>query len=173
MFRTQFCAHDRVFSEPGNFERTIYTGQFDDDGILRVVVAGKENLDDFIQSHRDSVDLKIMLKRYKSGEIQDLARVRGIYGDFTKAPASYAEMLNIIKQGRELFEKLPVDARAEFGHDYNRFVASFDSPIFYNTMRRYGIIPDVPGIGNSAGNPVESGKSVESEVQQKVGDTNE
>lgn len=142
-FRSQYDEHKSFFAHPGSTERVVYKSQYDDDGVLQIIPDGKENLTDFIQSHKDSCDINVLMKRYKNGEIQDLERVRGIYGDFTKAPKTYSEMLNIVLSGQELFEKLPLEQRANFGHDFGRFIASYDSPIFYESLRSAGLLDAV------------------------------
>lgn len=160
-FPTQFRAHFRPMSESGKTERIVYKSQYNDDGVLEIVEAGKENLADFIQSHADSVDIHVLLRRYKNGEISDFERVRGIYGDFTKAPRTYAEMLNTVIQGQQLFESLPVEERAKFNHNYAEFISSFDTPKFYEAMQVSGFVEKAP----VADEVQESVKNMESEVK--------
>lgn len=160
-FPTQFRKHLRVTSEPGKTERIVYKSQYNDDGVLEIVEAGKENLADFIQSHADSVDIHVLLRRYKNGEISDFERVRGIYGDFTRAPRTYAEMLNTVIQGQQLFESLPLEERAKFNHNYAEFISSFDTPKFYEAMQVSGFAEKAP-VTSEVQEPV---KNAESEVK--------
>jgi hypothetical protein len=160
-FPTQFRKYLRVTSEPGVTEKVVYKSQYNDDGVLEIVPAGKENMTDFIQSHADSVDIHVLLRRYKNGEISDFERVSGIYGDFVKAPRTYAEMLNTVIQGQQLFESLPVEERAKFNHNYAEFISSFDTPKFYEAMQVSGFAEKAP-VAVEVQEPV---KNMESEVK--------
>ncbi|ALS03491.1 VP3 [Gokushovirus WZ-2015a] len=83
-----------------------------------------------IQSHKDSVDIHVLLSRYQNGDVHALQRVQGVFGDFTQLPKTYADALNLVNDGKQLFDGLPVDVRAKFGHDFARFVASIGTPEF-------------------------------------------
>lgn len=88
----------------------------------------------FIQSHADSVDIHVLLARYKNGEVDALSRVQGAYGDFTDMPTTYAELLNRVNEGKAFFESLPVDIRAKFDHNFAQFMAGMDKPDFLDKL---------------------------------------
>lgn len=134
MFRTQYLKHDRVHVPLGSRVKTLFSPSFDSVGRLSLVESGEANLYAEIQSHRDSVDINVLLSRYRNGDSDALTAVQGFYGDFTKAPTSFADALNCVIAARQYFDSLPVEARANFGHDFNRFVASMDSPTFYSDI---------------------------------------
>lgn len=140
-FRTQYDSRQPVYQPAGSPIRTIYGPKFDGNGRMYLVETGKENLYDYIQSHADSVDIHVILKQYQNGDVSVLSRVQGAYGDFTQMPKTFAEALNTLIAAEQYFNGLPVDVRAQFGHNFNQFIASMDAPDFTSRM---GIAPDAP-----------------------------
>lgn len=147
--RTQFSLHNRVFQEPGSTEHILYTSKIDDDGVIQLVESGKENIYDMIQSHKDSCDIHVLLKRFEQGDPDALSRAQGAYGDFTNMPESYAQLLNSVIAGEQYFMSLPVEIRAKFGHSFEQFMVSMDKPDFAEKM---GFISEQPA-GSSPAEP--------------------
>lgn len=137
-FRTQFSQSERVYQPAGNPVKTLYGPVFDKQGRMRLEEIGKENLYDYIQSHADSVNIHILLKQYQNGDPSVLSRVQGAYGDFTQMPRTFAEALNTMIAAEQYFNSLPVETRAQFGHNFNQFIASMDQSDF---TQRMGIAP--------------------------------
>lgn len=142
VFRTQYgdkldrvARYSYLFRDPdsvtGSPVRDIYEGRYDDDGRIVLDLIGREDLYGYIQSHRDSVDINVLLNRYRNGDVDALNRINGIYGDFTSAPASYAEMLNTVIRGEHEFYKLPLEVRERFNNSFGEFVASMGKPDFF------------------------------------------
>ena len=133
-FATQYRERTRFPSNGGQRERILYQPKFDENGVMDLVEAGREDLYDFIQSHADSVDIHVLLARYQNGDIDALSRVQGAYGDFTNMPTSYAELLNKVNEGQSFFNSLPVDIRAKFNHNFAEFMAGMDKPDFLDKL---------------------------------------
>ena len=91
--KTQFMEHARVHANPGNPEKILYTPKFAEDGSMELIEAGKDNLYDYIQSFRDSVDLNVILARFSNGEVDALSKAQGFYADVTDFPKNMAEAL--------------------------------------------------------------------------------
>lgn len=125
-FFTQYDEHPRVHQTLGSREKVLYTSKVLDDGTIDLIESGKEDLYGYIQSHKDSVDINVLLARYQNGDPTALARVQGSYGDFTQMPKTYAELLNAMIAGEQYFNSLPVETRAKFDHDFNKFMAGMD-----------------------------------------------
>ena len=98
MFKTWHDQRDRVHCDHGQREKILYAPEFDRNGIMTLKASGRENLYDFIQSHRDSVDLHKILDRFQSGDVGALSRVQGSFGDFSQFPQ------NILKPGSLTFD---------------------------------------------------------------------
>lgn len=140
-FRSQYESHDRIYQPEGDPVKTLYGPIFDKQGHMELQEIGQENLYDYIQSHADSVDIHVILKQFEQGDVSVLSRVQGAYGDFTQMPKTFAEALNTLIAAEQYFNGLPVEVRAQFGHNFNQFIASMDQPDFSSRM---GIAPEVP-----------------------------
>lgn len=123
MFRTQFD-RERVCANVGSSEKILYRAQVDKYGAVELIEAGKEDIYEFIQSHKDGVDIHVLLQRFQNGDASVFSRVQGTYGDFTQVPKTYADMLNIVIAGEQYFNILPVEERAKYGHSFEKFIAS-------------------------------------------------
>lgn len=139
-FKTQYDAHARVYQDPGNPIKDVYSPRYTDDGVLDLVVTGRENLYEFIQSHKESVDIHVLLTRFANGETDVLSRIQGFYADASDMPKTYAEVLNAVIAGEETFARLPVEVKQRFGNSFAVWLSSMDSPDF---PERMGIKSDV------------------------------
>ena len=140
-FRNQYDEHVRFQSNLGSRIKDVLAPIFDEKGVMTLEKVGEENLYDYIQSHKDSVDIYSILKRYQAGDEAVLSKVQGMYGDFTSFPATYAEALNAMNAAETYFMSLPVETRAKFGHSFQQFLASMDKPEFLDNM---GLVPKEP-----------------------------
>lgn len=91
------------------------------DGTHDFKETGKINIYEKIQSHRESVDLALMIKRYEQGDDTALDRVRGFYADTLGMPTTLAETLQRLEDSKALFASLPPDMRDEFNHNPDEF----------------------------------------------------
>lgn len=126
MFRTQF-ERVRVCSNVGSPVHILYSPVVDKSGNFTLSESGRENIYEFIQSHKDSVDIHVLMQRFENGDASVFSRVQGSYGDFTNLPKSFAEMLNVIIAGQSYFDSLPVEERAKYDHSFEKFIASLDA----------------------------------------------
>lgn len=151
-FSTQYDKHLRVYAEPGSGVKEIFSPYYTEEGILELEVTGKENLYEYIQSHKDSVDIHVILQRFvDSGDPSVLQRVQGFSFDATDMPKTYAEALNAMISAENYFNSLPVETRAQFGHSFQQFLASMDKPGFVSKL---GFVADiVPQDPNPNPNP--------------------
>lgn len=134
-FRTQYEPHERVFASAGDSVKRLYGMQVDKKtGEMCLVEKGTEKLYDYIQSHADSVDINLLLKRYANGDQDSLNARIGSYGDFLDCPVSLAEMYNTLVRGEELFASLPSETRANFNNSFSEFAAAVGSPSFYDRL---------------------------------------
>lgn len=142
-FRTQFDPHDPVFQHPGSPVKLVYSPRYDDNGVLDLIVTGQENIYDFIQSHKESTDIHVLLDRYANGETDVLQRLQGFYADVSDMPKTYAEVLNAVIVGEEAFARLPVDVKQRFDNSFAVWMSSMDRPDF---AARMGIAPQDAGM---------------------------
>lgn len=126
-FVTQYTDHDRVYAESGNPIRTLYRGRYDANGCIVLEEKGIENLYDYIQSFRDSVDLNVILARFSNGETDALSKAQGFYADVTDFPKNMAEALNRINECEEMFKSLPLAVRQKFDCSFEQFLSQSGS----------------------------------------------
>lgn len=134
VFNTQYDRRAPVYQEPGSRERLVYSPRYSDTGVLDLVVTGKENLYEYIQSHAQSVDIHYLLDRFVNGETDVLQRMQGFYGDVTSMPKTYAEVLNAVIAGEEAFSRLPVEIKQRFDNSFAVWMTSMESPDFAEKM---------------------------------------
>lgn len=152
-FKTQYDARDRIFSDPGSPEHITYAGHYDDKGRVVLEESGRENIYDFIQSHAESCDIHVLMKRYQNGDVDALSQKQGFYGDFLDFPKTYAEALNHMNEMERQFMALPVETREKFGNSFTEFLAASAEPDF---LERLGIkketasehVPAIPPVEN-------------------------
>lgn len=140
-WKTQFDARDRIISNPGSPEHIIYAGHYDEKGRVVLEESGRINLYDEIQSHAESCDIHVLLKRYESGDPTALSQRQGFFGDFLDFPKTYAEALNHMNEMESRFMKLPPDVREKFGNSFSEFLAASGEADF---LDRLGIKPEEP-----------------------------
>lgn len=133
-FKTQFDEHDRKPANIGSPDKILYQARVDENGVLDLVESGREDLYGFIQSHKDSVDIHVILKRYMDGDTSVMSRAQGVFADITDAPKSYAELLNAVIAGEQYFAQLPLDIRAKFDHSFHKWMSTMDKPEFAELM---------------------------------------
>lgn len=125
-FRTQFESHSRVVQPAGDRSHTLYSGRYTDTGHFILEESGKEDIYDKIQSHAASVDIHVILDRFRRGDIEALGdATKSIYFDTAEMPKNYAHLLNIVNEGEQAFMSLPVEERSKYGHNFVQWMMSF------------------------------------------------
>lgn len=133
-------ADNSFVSNPGSPIHQVYAPKVDPEGGITLVEAGVENTDDYIQSFAESTDLHVLLTRIQSGETDLLMKRPGSYGDFTKMPKTYAEMLQLQLDSARLFNSLPVDVKEKFNNDPNQFMAQSGTEDWFKKIEN--VLPD-------------------------------
>lgn len=97
------------------------------------------------QAHKGECDINLIMSRYeRQGVIDHLNRFGGNYGDFTMAPSSYHEALEIVRRAGEMFMDLPAKVRARFDNDPGTFVEFAEDPANLGELRELGLAPAAP-----------------------------
>lgn len=129
-FRTQFDQHDRHLQPPGDRIHDIMSGHFNDDGIFVLDVSGTEDIYAKIQSHAASVDIHVILDRFRRGDLDVLGDpARSVFLDASEMPRNYAQILNLVADGERAFMSLPVDERAKYDHSFAQWLMHFDKQL--------------------------------------------
>lgn len=124
--------------EPTSVVGSIYKLEkqlVDREGQRDLEVVGKTDFYQYIQSHKDSVDINVLLGRYQQGDVSALDRVKGQYLDISEAPKSLAEMYSFVSNASEFFNKLPLDVRKEYDFNPASFIADIGSDRWNELMQ--------------------------------------
>lgn len=140
-FMTQYDKRGRFTTSPGSPIHKIYGGHYDEKGRVVLQETGQENIYDFIQSHAESCDIHVLMKRFQNGDVSALSSRQGFYGDVLDFPKTYAEALNHMHEMESQFMELPVEVRAKFNHSFQEFLASSGEPDF---MEKLGLSQSAP-----------------------------
>lgn len=124
----------------GSPEHVVYAPKVSRDGVVELIPTGTENLHELIQSHRESCDIQSIMRRVAAGQLDLLKSRPGSYGDFTKMPKTYAEVLQLQINASHLFDSLPPDVKRQFDNSADVFLAQAGSPEWVEAMRP--VIPE-------------------------------
>lgn len=133
-FPTQYTERERSISNTGTPIHITYGGSYDENGRVVLTEKGQENIYDYIQSFKDSVDLNVLIARYNNGDVAALSKTQGVYMDVTEFPTNYAEALNRMDILKDYFMSLPVETRSKFNHSFSEFLAASNSSEFLDIM---------------------------------------
>lgn len=125
----EMCKTDRVYCNPGDPIATRYVAEMKDNGEFVLVEAGKENLYEYIQSFADSCDINNIIARFESGEVDVMDQVKGFYGDFADLPDNMHEVFNILRRGRDVFDRLPVEEKEKYNNSFEQWIIDFEIPV--------------------------------------------
>lgn len=126
-------------SNPGSPIKITYAPVVGKNGDIELVESGKENTDEYIQSFAESTDIMMILSRVENGDLSVLNANKGVFGDFTQVPSTFAEVLQLQIDSNNLFNKLPKDVRMKFANDPNQFFAQAGTGDWYEKLD--GVIP--------------------------------
>lgn len=137
----------------GDEYHIVYSSVLNDDGTIELVPSAKDPIQDYINSFVAQTDMHYILAQLKNGNTSVLNRAPMMYGDFTDAPKSYAQALQMVIDGRATFDALPLSVRNKFDNSFEKWFATAGSADWLSAMS-----PD------SDSGSAESDSSVESEV---------
>lgn len=133
-FPTQYTERKRIIANTGSPIHITYGGSYDENGRVVLTEKGQENIYEYIQSFKDSVDLNVLIARYNNGDVTALSKAQGVYMDVTEFPSNYAEALNRIEILKDYFMSLPVEIRSKFNHSFSEFLAASNSSDFLDII---------------------------------------
>lgn len=126
MFRTLYSERIRFTTTPGDPIKKTYSPKWREDGNFELVETGTINIYDEIQSHKDSVDINILLAKYaKTGDLNILNKARTEFMDVAGLPTSIVGFYNLVEDGRRIFDGLPVEEKQKYNHSFENFIFTF------------------------------------------------
>lgn len=116
--------HEHIYAPSGERVEDTYKVHYDKNGVRSLVKDGKKNTYDEIQSHAESVDIEVILKRFAHGDLSALGTSNPLYIDTTEMPDNYAEWFDMVQKSTDYFNSLAPDIRAQFNNSVEQFLAS-------------------------------------------------
>lgn len=116
--------HERFYINPGEAVEDNYAVHYDKNGVRHLRKDGKINTFDEIQSHRESCDVEVILKRYAHGDFSVLDRGDPQYLDTTQFPSSFAEWFEQGEKAKRYFLSLAPEVRAQFNNSFEQFLTA-------------------------------------------------
>lgn len=161
-FDNLYRERKRVFSVPGSSEVLTYRPVIGDSGAIDLIQDGMINIYDQIQSHKDSCDVNLMIKRFENGDLTALGTPRDpVYMDVTDMPKTYAELYQKVIDAKNEFNALPLDLREKFDFDPDKYISQMGTAAWFDVMQDYYKPAPDPTISNPTipdpvgGDPVE------------------
>lgn len=120
---------ERVASEPGSGLRQLYIPCFVD-GFFTIEESGVFDLQEQINANASSCDINVLVARYNAGDLTALSRRQGMFGDFTSAPDSYRQALEIVNGFESAFSNMSDDDKcgAKTALEFLDKIKNSDSP---------------------------------------------
>lgn len=126
MFRTQFSERVKVITASGDPIKKVFSPRWREDGNLELVETGSINIYDEIQSHKDSVDINVLLAKYaKTGDLEILNKATTQFMDVSGLPTSIVGFYNLVEDGRRLYDGLPADEKSKYNNSFENFIFQF------------------------------------------------
>lgn len=111
------------FSTPcGSSSRIIYSSKVTPNGMIILTPTGKEDIQEKMDSFRESTDMSFILHQLSVGNTSVLTNKQMMFGDFTEAPANLAEAQQLLIDGEAAFNKLPLDVRSKFDNNFRNWL---------------------------------------------------
>ena len=118
----------------GDEFHTVYSSVIKDDGTIDLVPSAQDRIQDYINSFVPQTDMHYIIAQLKNGNTSVINRRPMMYGDFTDAPKSYAQALQMVIDGRATFDALPLSVRNKFDNSFEKWFASAGSPDWLSAM---------------------------------------
>lgn len=121
-FRTKY---DRIIkeSEPGSGIRIVREGVLKNN-VITVVDKGNEDLYSYINSFADSVNIHVLLNRFKNGDTESLMQRAGAYIDISALPTNINEFMQLARNAENLFNSLPIETKNAFNNNVVEFIST-------------------------------------------------
>lgn len=114
-----------------------YKEEYDKDGHADLVICGRKNVYDYIQSFKQDTDIKKILEKYLGGDLSVIDKNKGFYADISSMPKNFSDFHNKIIEGQRIYDGLPTDFKSEFGNNINAFMNSIYDESFEGKYNDY------------------------------------
>lgn len=98
-------------------------------------VKGKTNIWEKTQAFLEETKIENILRAVtETGDMNYLNRIQGTYADISEYPGNIFEAQKKIKAAEETFHTLPLEIRAKYENNFNKFLADFGTENWIKNM---------------------------------------
>lgn len=136
-FAKMYGEHLKVCTNNGSPIKTEYQVRLIDNN-MEIVETGKSDLYEYIQSHKDSVDIHKILER--CAQIEDyslLNRMPTQFMDVTDMPDNLAGAYAMVKDAENFFDRMPVDIKEKYNNNFIEFISDLGSDKFNDNVSKF------------------------------------
>ena len=116
---------------PGSRIQPTFADSIDEvTGVATVIKVGETDLDEYIQSFRDTTDIYKILDRLtlSGGALPSVPD--NAFADLSSLPTNVHEALKLVNSAKLTFDSLSPEIRKEYSNNFNEFIADFGSARF-------------------------------------------
>lgn len=138
-FKTQFNYSDlpTIAIEPGKRFKDEFQLRIVD-GIEELVKVGETDFYEYIQSHKDSVDIHKILERCALiDDYSMLNKMPTTFMDTTGMPSNLMEAYQQIQDAKNFFDQMPVSIKEKYDNNANAFIMDIGSKNFMNNVSEF------------------------------------
>lgn len=139
----------RFFSNEGERIKQNYTSSQLSDGIIRLIPLDTTDLQEYINSFAESCSIERILAMCANGDVSALSRVQGAYLDTTVMPKTFRDMLDIVIDGKNKFDCLPIEVKNSFGNDFEKWFSEAGTDEWLNKMGFVKPVENVEKVGDT------------------------
>lgn len=133
MIKFDRLEHSKQFvSDPGSRFREKFHGVVQEDGRIELVSDGFEDVKERMRADAVGTTLPEIIARATAGDPTAFRKDIGWFGDVVGMPKTYADILNLVNDGRDRFESLPLEVREKFDFDFNKWFATMGTNDWYD-----------------------------------------
>lgn len=126
---------EKFVSCPGEQFRPVYTPEIGKDGIISLVQTGVEDIQQYIDSFKDSCDISVMVQKFLAGDEAALTRGNPVFMDLLGAPKTLAEAYALNFRAEAAFNNLPSSIKEQFGNSFYRFLEDAGSDQWFSILK--------------------------------------
>lgn len=126
---------EKFYTNPGDQFRAVYTPEIQKDGDILLVQTGVEDVQQYIDSFKDSCDVSVMVQRFLAGDETALINGNPVFMDLLGAPKTLAEAYALNFRAENAFNNLPAEIREKFGNNYYRFLSEAGTDEWFTNLK--------------------------------------
>lgn len=121
-FRTRYDRIEKI-SHSGSPIAPVRAGEIKNNQLV-VVDKAEKDLYSFINSYADSVNIHVLLNRFKNGDTEALMQRAGAYIDISAMPANINEFMDLARNAENVFNQLPIEVKESFNNNVLEFIST-------------------------------------------------